>query len=111
MTFESALIALCELSDLHNRTMKIDCSRQVWPGHTDTQTDGRTLAFLELLSEPKIYLFVIKIFLFVGLERNFSPGLTPSHSVKRKPLLFLTPSVNLAQSIEVDTSLPLENQE
>ena len=54
-------------------------------------------------------------FLSLGLERNLSPGvaggLTPSHSVKRKPLLFLTPSVNLAQSIEVDTSLPLENQE
>ena len=33
--------------------MKIDCSRQVWPGQTDRQIDRRTLALLGLLSEPK----------------------------------------------------------
>lgn len=55
--------------------------------------------------------FAINI--FVGFERNPSPApASLSHkSFKRKPLLFLTPSVNLAQSVSIDTSLPLENQE
>ena len=33
--------------------MKIVCSRQTQLGRTNEQTDERTLAFLELLSEPK----------------------------------------------------------
>ena len=64
---------------------------------------------------PGFEYFVSYFYTFVGFERNLSPGvaggLNSHSSVKRKPLLFLTPSVNLAQSIEVDTSLPLENQE
>ena len=50
---------------------------------------------------------------FAGFERNPSPapGSLSHKSFKRKPLLFLTPSVNLAQSVSIDTSLPLENQE
>ena len=59
--------------------------------------------------------FSSNIFVVAGLERNPGPAIAGDlnfkSSVKRKPLLFLTPSVNLAQSIEVDTQLPLENQE
>jgi len=47
-------------------------------------------------------------------HRNPSPApASLTHkSFKRKPLLFLTtPSINLAQSVSIDTSLPLENQE
>jgi len=50
-----------------------------------------------------------------GSERNPSPAQSVGNlnfkSFKRKPLLFLTPSVNLGQSVSVDTNLPLENQE
>ena len=52
---------------------------------------------------------------FLGSERNPSPAQSVGNlnfkSFKRKPLLFLTPSVNLGQSVSVDTNLPLENQE
>jgi len=50
-----------------------------------------------------------------GFERNPSPAQSVGNlnfkSFKRKPLLFLTPSINLGQSVSVDTNLPLENQE
>ena len=49
----SALWVLnCSLIALLPRKMKIDCSRQTCPW----QTDRWTLAFLELLSEPKMYI-------------------------------------------------------
>ena len=40
----------CSQIALRPRKMKIDCSRQTWTGRTDEQT----LAFLGLLSEPKM---------------------------------------------------------
>ena len=46
------------------RKMKIDCSRQVW----HTRTHRRTLAFLELLSEPKNS-YVLYFGLFMCLKR------------------------------------------
>jgi len=41
-----------------------------------------------------------------------SPALAPSSApLKRKPLLFLTPTLNLSQSVDVDTSVPLVRQD
>jgi len=50
-----------------------------------------------------------------GLQLNLSVGRVgspaPHLPTKRKPLLFLTPTLNLSQSVDVDVSIPLENQE
>lgn len=50
-----------------------------------------------------------------GLQLNLSGGRVgspaPNLPMKRKPLLFLTPTLNLSQSVDVDVSIPLENQE
>lgn len=50
-----------------------------------------------------------------GLQLNLSGGRVgspaPNLALKRKPLLFLTPTLNLSQSVDVDVSIPLENQE
>jgi hypothetical protein len=50
-----------------------------------------------------------------GLQLSLSGGRVgspaPNLPLKRKPLLFLTPTLNLSQSVDVDVSIPLENQE
>ncbi len=39
------------------RMMKIDCSRQTWHERTNRRTNKRRLAFLGLLSEPKMIIY------------------------------------------------------
>jgi len=48
-----------------------------------------------------------------GLQLNIISGgrvASPAAPQKRKPLLFLTPTLNLSQSVDVDTSIPLVRQ-
>ena len=52
--------------------MKIDCSRQTWT----KRTDARTLAFLELLSEPKNSTSLFTLFQSKLLENNYVNLLT-----------------------------------
>ena len=72
---------------------------------------------LQLSSDGEIDAEIYKMLIvdyFADFHRHPSPApASLTHkSFKRKPLLFLTtPSINLAQSVSIDTSLPLENQE